>query len=118
MFQERNKPRVYSSEMNNFRVHLDLGGQGVLEGYLGDISEEGMCAILPGGVELQLAKDDRIKGSIGGSYLKEDMPFEARFVWQSGSEHQNRTVRQVGLQFVESVSLPDPIIAALMVAGE
>ncbi len=118
MFQERNKPRVYTSEMNHFQVRLDLGGSGMLEGYLGDISEEGMCAILPGSEELQLAKDDRVKGSIGGSYLKDDMPFEARFVWQSGSEHNNRSVRQVGLQFMESVSLPDPIIAALMVAGE
>lgn len=117
MIQQRNKPRVYTNEMNHFEVHLKTGDVS-LSGYVGDISEEGLCAVIPGENLPAVEKDAAVSGKIGGSYLQSEMTFDARVVWQSEIEQRGGRVRLLGLQFSQSVDLPDQIIAALMVADE
>lgn len=119
MIQQRNKPRVYTNEMNHFTVRLCEAGSGTeYTGYVGDISEEGLCAVLPGEAEREFSAEVELKGEIGGSYLPENMSFAARLVWQSASEERGESVRLLGLQFQDQVDLPDQVIAALMVADE
>lgn len=117
MIQQRNKPRVYTNEMNHFEVHLDLGDNGAT-GYIGDISEEGMCAVVPGDDTPGFEKDAPLTGKIGGSYLPEEMRFEAEVVWQSASEQRGQKVQLLGLKFTKAVDLPDQVIAALMVTDD
>ncbi len=118
MIQQRNKPRVYTNEMNHFTVRLSEADGTEFTGYVGDISEEGLCAILPGEAGREFAAEVVLKGEIGGSYLPENMSFSARLVWQAAGEERGETVRLLGLQFQDKVDLPDQVIAALMVSDE
>ncbi|MCR9142813.1 MAG: PilZ domain-containing protein [bacterium] len=117
MMQQRNKPRVYTNEMNHFEIRLSPG-ESVHTGYVGDISEEGVCAVIPGEESVSFEKGARLSGTIGGSYLSEEMSFEAEVAWQASGEQRGRQVRLVGLKFTKSVDLPDQVIAALMVTDE
>jgi hypothetical protein len=120
MFHQRSKPRVYTNEMNHFQVRLETGVDAELRlsGYVGDISEEGMCAVIPGEGLLPVEKGSAARGAVSGSYMPEPMPFEARVIWQSESEQRGEKVRFLGLQFAQGVDLPDQILAALMVSGD
>ena len=117
MHQERRRPRVYTNEMNHFEVILEAG-ESRWAGYVGDISEEGMCAVLPGSAWVAADEGGILRGRIGGSYLSSELNFEARVVWQSSSEHRGQAVQLVGLQFSGAVELPDQVIAALLVSEE
>ncbi|MEQ9364761.1 MAG: PilZ domain-containing protein [Leptospirales bacterium] len=117
MIQQRNKPRVYTNEMNHFELRLNAGEK-VHVGYVGDISEEGACAVIPGAGPLAFEKGARLSGSIGGSYLPEEMSFEADVAWQAEGEQRGGKVRLLGLKFTHAVDLPDQVIAALMVTDE
>lgn len=119
MIQQRNKPRVYTNEMNHFTVRINDAQSGTeFAGYVGDISEEGICAILPGEAEREFTDQATLQCEIGGSYLPESMAFAARLVWQAAGEQRGESVRLLGLQFQEQVDLPDQVIAALMVSEE
>lgn len=117
MIQQRNKPRVYTNEMNHFEVRLNQA-EAVHTGYIGDISEEGMCAVIPGSKSPGIEKGAHLSGTIGGSYLPEEMAFEAELVWQSAGEQRGQQAQLLGLRFTSAVDLPDQVIAALMVTDE
>ena len=111
MSTQRVKKRIYNKEFVNFTVQLQKDNKNV-QGYLGDISDEGMCAILPGIDIGDFIKGDQLTGTLGGKHLREEMRFDARIIWKSEEEVRKEPALLIGLNFNGRIDLPDAVIAA------
>lgn len=111
MFRQRS-PRIYANDLNQFKLELNLNLAGEeFFAYLGDISEDGLCAIVPmdGDGVLHTDVGAEIEGVLLGKNLEEQMHFQARVAWQDMGNVKGRNSYLVGVEFSSPVYLPAPV---------
>ncbi len=112
MFRKRS-PRLYHNQLNKFKLELNLNIAGSeFFGILGDLSEEGLCAVIPAGDdENEIATEigAEIRGSILGKEMSEVLEFDARVAWQDMAEFRNAHSFLLGIEFLTRVALPAPL---------
>ena len=115
MFRKRS-PRLYHNELNRFKLELSLNIAGTdFFGILGDLSRDGLCAVVPVEPGDMLATEDgaEIHGVILGKDLVEKMQFDARIAWQEMEKFRGEHACLFGLEFLREVELPSDLGAAL-----
>lgn len=97
-------------DFRDFNVQLKQADLTMI-GSLGNISEDGMLALIPGEIDPPMEKDAVFDGVIRSSRLSEDLVFRARKVWSEVRPIQNSPYHLIGMQFIEDITLPDTLIA-------
>jgi hypothetical protein len=108
MTVERNHSRIAPRDFQGFDVQVTLGDR-YFTGELGNISEEGLCVLLPGTVR---ASDfDSVRGAIQARHLGVAFDFNGKVAWTSDAVHAGRPCTLVGVDFEQELELPPAVIA-------
>ncbi len=108
--EKRKRQRIIPPDFKDFAVRLQQGDLTMI-GVLGNISEDGVLALIPGQSGPVLGKDAILDGLIRSNRLSADLPFRARKVWAEQRLHHGEPYHFIGMQFIENVDLPDTLIA-------
>jgi len=117
MHIERNRPRISPTDFIDFNVSLKMGDFD-LKGYLGNISENGLCAIIPYEGERLAEVGLESTGIISSRRLADNIDFKGRVAWASSSPIRGKPHMLVGVEFKSALSLPDEIIAISLASEE
>ena len=104
----RNATRVYPKDFIDYAVQVESQGFNY-NGYLGNVSETGMCGILP--LSFTVNKGESIKGHIHHIPLDDHIDFSGKVVWSEEYQFQKKQHVMIGVQFLELVELPDYLFA-------
>lgn len=110
MQEKRKRQRVIPPDFRDFNVQLKQGDL-TMNGSLGNISESGMLALIPGGAEPPIDTEVEIAGSIHSKRLQSQLFFRARRAWSEVRELHHESYQFIGMQFVDQLTLPDALIA-------
>lgn len=111
----RTRPRISPRDFEDYSVQM-LIGEEFYSGPLGNISEIGLCIVVPGQVEMpEQAVVER--GSIHGRYLEHPIQFAGKIVWSAPSEALGEPATAAGVEFSSYTDLPEALLA-LSVATE
>ena len=110
MQEKRKRQRMIPPDFRDFNVQLKQADLTMI-GSLGNISEEGMLALIPGETDPKVDEKVFFEGSIRTKRLKQDLTFRARKVWSEVRPLHNEPYHFIGMQFEDSMSLPDALIA-------
>lgn len=105
--QNRKAPRIYPKDFIDYSIIFDEEGNSS-KGFLGNISEGGLCAVMP--LEFQASVDTKKKGSILHEPSKEKLPFEGRVAWKLEYEINKQQKLMVGLEFSSPLELPEQLM--------
>ncbi len=114
-------PRVYANALNKFKLELNLNIAGEeFFAMLGDISETGLCAVVPvsKGAVLHTEIGADIEGVLLGKDLEEKMHFVARVAWQSMGTVGKQDAYLVGVEFHQPAPIPAPVKSVLAKVGD
>lgn len=115
MFRKRT-PRLYHNQLNKFKLELNLNIAGSeFFGILGDLSKEGLCAVIPVNDKGEVATEigAEIQGTILGRDLSEELEFDARVAWQEMTEFRGKHSFLLGIEFSRPVDLPPSLAKSL-----
>ena len=110
MQEKRRRNRMIPPDFRDFNVQIKQADLTMI-GSLGNISSDGMLALIPGEIDPPVEKDTIFDGLIRSRRLSEDLTFRARKVWSEVRTVQNTPYHLIGMQFTEDISLPDTLIA-------
>lgn len=110
MHIERSKPRISPTDFVDFSIQIQVQDL-KFNGYLGNISEEGLGIIIPFRGKLDEINGLDAKGRIGSKRLKNDIAFTGKVAWNSMSDIRKEPHLLLGIQFTEKISLPEELIA-------
>ncbi|MCR9142853.1 MAG: PilZ domain-containing protein [bacterium] len=113
----KRSPRLYHNVLNKFKLELSLNIAGSeFFGILGDLSEDGLCAVIPveDGSMLATENGGEVHGSILGKDLREELKFDARIAWQEMATFKGKHSFLLGIEFIESVKLPEVLQETLL----
>jgi hypothetical protein len=116
MDEKRSIERVFPKDFQDFNVHLKLEDI-TINGTLGNLSEEGMCAIVPGtgeSIVSALARQKEVSGVIEGRRIKGMLDVKGKVVWTELRHSGEGEMRYLGIRFDENVELPESVIALCM----
>lgn len=111
---ERSRPRIAPKEFADYSVQVTLEDR-YFTGKMGNISEEGMCVLIPGSVAVS-DSGSAVKGTIQSRQLADTIGFNGSVAWASDAAVANRPHTLVGVKFDRSVELPVSLIALGMSA--
>lgn len=114
MIVERNYSRVASRTFQDFRAQVTVTDR-YFAGELGDITESGLCLVLPGGV--RVSDGEVIQGEIRAEHLALSMQFAGKVAWTSDGVKAGKPCRLVGVSFDQELELPEAVIALGMSAA-
>lgn len=106
--ENRAATRVYPKDFIDYTSQVEVDGVRYT-GFLGNISETGMCAILPDNFSGQ--KGDIITGYVHHIPMDDKIEFSGKLVWTEDYEFRHKKYIMVGIQFTEMVDLPDYLFA-------
>lgn len=108
----RKSSRVFPKDFIDYKVNLVLGDS-VYQGHLGNISENGMCAVM--GTDFQPHENQILEGSIYYAPVDDTMVIKGRVVWKSEYKHQNKAPQNmIGMEFAEKIVFPEYLLAQTM----
>jgi len=116
MADKRMQERVFPRDFQDFKVHLRLADL-TINGTLGNLSEEGMCAIVQGhapSVAEALTTNRAISGMIEGPRLKHNLSVSGQVIWTDERELNAQPARFVGVKFDQPIELPEAVLALCM----
>ena len=116
MFPKRS-PRLYHNVLNKFKLELSLNIAGSdFFGILGDLSQEGLCAVIPLDDDITMATEvgAEVHGAILGEDLIEELKFDARIAWQEMANFKGKHSFLLGIEFAHAIRLP-PVLKETLV---
>jgi hypothetical protein len=105
----KRSPRLYHNDLNKFKLELSLNIAGSeFFGILGDLSRDGLCAVIPVEAGGMLATEEgaEIHGAVLGRDLVEELNFDARIAWQEMADFRGKHSFLLGIEFLRPVQLP------------
>ncbi|MBL8021283.1 MAG: PilZ domain-containing protein [Leptospirales bacterium] len=118
MHSERSRPRLSPTDYIDFELSIKVGTFDLV-GYLGNISEDGLGAIIPGAAPLPselIGKE--VTGSMKSRRLTREFTFNGRLAWNTAGQIRNMPHLLLGVQFDQSMSLPEELIAIELSGGD
>lgn len=112
MAELRKDTRIYPKEFTDYKIRLDWD-ELTLEGYLGNISDSGICVILPH----DYLKDDigsTITGAILSHTYEEYFEFQGKIVWTRIEKKGQKSNYILGIQFTEPIQLSGSLLLKSM----
>ncbi|MBX7059840.1 MAG: PilZ domain-containing protein [Leptospirales bacterium] len=110
MRSERAYPRVSPRDFEDYSVQL-LAGDSFFSGMLGNISEDGLCVLIPGNVEIPDDCRQIERGNILSRHLKEPIEFRGDIVWTAPAEGEHEQLTMAGIHFQSALALPESLTA-------
>ncbi|MBI3396379.1 MAG: PilZ domain-containing protein [Spirochaetia bacterium] len=110
MYTERSRPRIAPKDFADYAVNIKLPGL-KCDGFLGNISEDGLCAIVPFEGPLGSEPGTEITGEITSRRLAGPLAFQGRLAWVSSSSIHDRPHLLLGIEFKARMDLPDNLLA-------
>lgn len=107
----RKTTRIYPKDFVDYSVTLNYNGT-IYKGFLGNISENGLCAIMPS--EFQPNANAIIDGSIIYNPLKDELKITGRLAWKTNYEFQKKNTVMIGMEFTSKIKFPEYLIALSM----
>lgn len=104
----RRAERIFPKDFADYSVQLHAGGEN-FSGYLGNISETGLCAIMP--VNFRLEVNDLSEGSVLHWPTGDNMEIAGRIAWRMSYEYQKKPHVMVGMEFSETITFPEYLLA-------
>jgi len=114
MHIERSRPRFSPTDYVDFKLNLQIG-ETELSGYLGNVSEGGLGAILPG--NQTLSANSNLEGVMTSKRLPAEIRFRGKIAWLSETTIRKAPHTLLGIQFDTPMSLPEELIAIELAAG-
>ncbi len=109
MHYERSRPRLSPKEYKDFRVEIS----GLAQGFLGNISEEGLLLIVSS--ETQLPEvSEALAGRIQSTRLSGPLDWSGTVAWKSESAVGGDVQQVAGISFDKAITLPDDLLALSM----
>ncbi len=115
MKTERSFPRVAVREFEDYSVQLLLEDC-FYSGMLGNISEKGLCILIPGAVEIPERSRRIERGNILSRYLEERIEFSGDIIWTAPAESHEERLTLAGVEFDAPLELPVQLTAISMAA--
>ena len=78
---ERSRPRISPKDFRDFSVSVQVSDE-TITGYLGNISETGLCLVCPEGTNIP-EESSVIHGHVESSRLESPIDFKGRVAWKS-----------------------------------
>lgn len=118
MYSERSRPRLSPTDFIDFELSIKIGTFDLV-GYLGNISEDGLGAIVPGAAPLpsELIGTETI-GTMKSRRLSKDFSFKGRLAWNTAGQIRNEPHLLLGVQFDQRMALPEELIAIELSGGD
>jgi hypothetical protein len=107
MTQNRKAPRIYPKDFADYSVSFELNGN-IQKGFLGNISEGGLCAVMPPDFTCEL--DTTLKGFVLQEPLNDKLNFEGRIAWKLDYEINKSPKLMLGLEFSNPLELPEQLM--------
>lgn len=107
MMQNRKAPRIYPKDFIDYAITFGEEGK-TSKGFLGNISEGGLCAVMP--IDFQVNVDSKEKGFIIHEPSKEKIPFEGRVAWKLEYDINKQPKLMIGLEFSAPLELPEQLM--------
>lgn len=107
---ERRGIRLKPKEFEEYKVRIDLG-ELTLEGSLGNISDSGLCVILPEDALLDEVGSE-VTGAIHSKIRTEYLDFQGRIAWSNLSEDEKGYLS--GIEFSQTIVLSNHLITKSM----
>lgn len=104
----RKSDRIFPKDFADYAVHMNANGES-FSGYLGNISESGLCAIMPASFKAEV--NDTLDGSILHWPTSDNMEISGRIAWKSEMEFQKKPHIMIGMEFSEKFIFPEYLIA-------
>lgn len=118
MHSERSRPRLSPTDFIDFELSIKVGTFDLV-GYLGNISEDGLGAIVPGAEPLpsELIGTDA-SGTMKSKRLPNEFKFKGRLAWNTAGQIRNEPHLLLGIQFDQRMALPEELIAIELSGGD
>ena len=104
----RKSTRIYPKDLADYSVHLKILGD-IISGTLGNISQGGLCAIMPESFHLENGLS--VEGFLKDNPFQETMPFQGKVAWETEIMLKKIKRKMVGIQFTGSVDFPERLDA-------
>lgn len=111
MQEARRYTRIYHKDLKDYKVIIQLPDD-LFQGNLGNISDGGLCAILPKSFPAEINK--LIQGHLLYLPYGEKYKFEGRIAWFSDYEFNGKLHTMIGLEFTSPITLPEHLMALAM----
>lgn len=110
MYVERSRTRISPRDFIDYVVSIQIGAV-EYQGFLGNISENGLCAIIPHSGAVDAPAGVSVSGRVVSRRLEGPLSYKGRAAWQSSSQIHNQPHVLIGVEFEKTMSLPDPLLA-------
>ncbi len=107
----RRATRVFHKDFVDYKVNLNFDGI-VFKGDLGNISENGLCAIMP--EEFNAVQGAVVNGFLTYEPAKEKIDLAGRIAWRTNYEHHKEPRIMLGMEFSEPFYFPEHLMALSM----
>lgn len=107
----RRYTRIYHKDLKDYKVIFRLPDD-IYQGSLGNISDGGLCAILP--KSFSTNRGELLKGYLLYVPYDEKYEFQGRVAWTSDYSMGGTMHTMIGLEFSGSVYLPEHLMALAM----
>lgn len=104
----RKSDRIFPKDFADYAVHLNASGEN-FSGYLGNISESGLCAIMPSTFQPEI--NDISEGSVLHWPTGDNMEIIGRIAWKTSYEFQKKPHTMIGMEFSETIIFPEYLLA-------
>lgn len=115
MIVERTHSRVETRTFQDFRVQVTVDDR-YFAGELGNISETGLCVLVPGRITVRPGV--RIRGTVQARHLAVHLEFVGRVAWTAEAVKAGRPCILLGVDFDREIELPPSVIALGMAAAQ
>lgn len=111
VFQQRRSERVSYKNFSDYSVSFTADDK-TYTGLLGNISDGGMCAILP--AEFPAEIGGLLKGELKYKPYSDIYPISTKIVWKANYLLKDEPKIMIGMEFAEKFVLPEYLIALSM----
>lgn len=101
--------RIAPKDFRDFTVQLHHE-DAVTLGHLGNISDRGLCIVLPPGVDFPIEKTP-VEGYVLSRRMGEPLEFSGKVAWKAHGTVQGSEYLLAGIQFHTAQDLPDTLMA-------
>ncbi len=110
MYVERSRTRISPRDFIDYVVSIRIG-DAEYQGFLGNISQNGLCVIVPHSGQVDAPAGVSVNGKVVSRRLEVPLAYHGRAAWQSSSQIHNQPHVLIGVEFEDAMTLPDPLLA-------
>ncbi|MBP9885694.1 MAG: PilZ domain-containing protein [Leptospiraceae bacterium] len=111
----RKADRIFPKDFADYAVQLHTSGEN-FSGYLGNISETGLCAIMPASFQPEV--NEMSEGSVLHWPTGDNMEVAGRIAWKRDYEFQKKPHTMIGMEFSRTITFPEYLLALSLSVGD